>query len=956
MTKEIAGYELPEHVKEIADTFEQPPLKVASKLLKNSKQITVRKPADEDGLGMPVKSIAGHVWQPKGELQARGPRPVVDVMVIGTDPSKLESDYAQLFIDDAGMSFMKWLRELNMNPEQYYYTNVMRWPRSGSNVLVWEWKENAWFLHHEIKLCDPDYLLLLGTNATKKIMDLKISDVQGQAREWKFPYGTECTIISAASHTGVHRSPQELRDFMTDVSVLKSLKQTGSVPGELDTSGYEYIYNVDELKDKVDMLIEESNRRKAEGIDQQLYSIDLEWGKEGGEDVIRTFQLSWEIGKSIAVVLRDKDLEDCFTPSVEDAWEQLRRLLLRDEVRVIGQNFRGAEAPHLLDEMGHSLMDKLEIDTMLADHLREENTTCALSRMNLRYTNMGPYDQPLEEYIEEHELSLENDGVRYIPDEELLPYAAADTDCVLRCWEALKEELDEGQLELFFSTIMPVQLPLWEIEQEGLVAHEDRMEEFTALFNEESSRLKRALQKRVEVETGKEDFNPGSWQQVAEVLYDKIGMTPIMTTDGRKWEEVEHMPKEELESKGINPSTDKDTLAILDQKCDHPLPKMISEWRAINKVSTGVFKPYETKDGEQVPQDGSLHSYVEDDGRVHTEIGCLVRTGRRCSRNPNLQNLANRQMTRYRKIIGKDIPEIRSCLAPPKGWLMVENDFSQAELRVLAHLSKDENLIAALEDPMRDMHAERAIDMFNLDKPPSQRQEIAPDGPVWSDDLDINPKVWCKKNGYGSQRNTAKAPSFSWIYGVTPFGLWTTLRESGVDCSISDCEEWLQNLDSAYPQAAQFQEKQANKAEDPGHIITPWKRKKHLYIMEDSRDMSSQGREAANFAIQSTVADLLAKTLIRAQTFREEMGLSNRICLDLHDAMYNFVKPEEIEVYLSKYMPKVADITIPVLDVSLQYESSIYTHSSGWEQKPSVAELEDLGVPDYIASKYGTAA
>lgn len=953
LTEEIAGYELPRHVHDVAETLEVEPLKVADLLLKTPKEITVSKPSKDSGLGIPVKSIPGHKWAPQGCLEHRGPRPDIDVMVIGTDPSKVECDYGQLFIDEAGRGFTAWLRDINMHPEDYYYTNVMRWPRSSNSVLVWEWKENAWFLHHEIKLCNPDYLLLMGTQATQKILGLKVKKIKGQAREIELPYGVTCTAVCTESYKSVHRDPYMKSDFLTDVSILKSLKETGSTPGELDTSGYEYIYNIDDLSDRVDSLIDESNRRSEEGEEQQLYSIDLEWGKEDDEDIIRTFQLSWEIGKSIVVVLRDQYCKDSFDPNVEAAWEELRRLLLRDEVRIIGQGFRGAEAPHLLDEMGYSLMDKLEIDSMLADHLMEENTTCALSRMNLRYTNMGPYDQPLHEYMNEHGLSMEKEGVKYVPEEELLKYAAADTDCVLRCWDALKDKLDEGQLELFFNTIMPSQMALWEIEQEGLYAHEDRMIEFSALFNDQAKKMKKELQEKVKEEVGFEEYNPNSWEQNGKVLFELYDMTPIMTTNKKDWDKVSHLSKEEREAQGINPKTDQKNLAMLDQDYDNQLPSMIADYKVIAKVGSNKFKPYDVKDGKQVPRKKSLHYSVEEDGRVHTHLLCLTKTGRRSSVEPNLQNIANRKMSRYRKIFDRDIPEIRSCLGPPEGWLMVENDFAQAELCVLAYLSEDENLIGALEDPDRDIHAERAIDMFDLDKPSELRQDNAPDGAMWSDAVDINPKKWCKRNGYGAQRNAAKAPTFGWSYLISPFMLWAEMREEGVECTIEDTTKWLDQLDKEYPEAAKFQEKQSKKAEDPGFVVTPWKRKKHLYIMDDDRGMNRQSREAANFAIQSTVADLLSSTLIKARKVREEMGLNNKLCLELHDAMYNFVKPEELDVFLNEYIPEVTNITIPELGATLDYESSIYTHNSGWDVTPSKEELEKLGVTPDLAEKYG---
>jgi DNA polymerase I-like protein with 3'-5' exonuclease and polymerase domains len=244
-------------------------------------------------------------------------------------------------------------------------------------------------------------------------------------------------------------------------------------------------------------------------------------------------------------------------------------------------------------------------------------------------------------------------------------------------------------------------------------------------------------------------------------------------------------------------------------------------------------------------------------------------------------------------------------------------------------------LLEVLNDPERDMHAEQAIDVYGL---------------TWTPE-DGNPKKWCRLHGYSAQRDCAKTADFGWAYSISARGLYLKLVEAGAeDITLEDCTKLLGSLDSKYSVTRKYLRSQGKKVYDPGYVETPWGRVKHLYVYEDKAQREGQEREAGNFNIQSSVADLIRAALIVFLRMRDELNLRTRLCLDLHDAFYSYVPIEEVDVVVKKILPACMSVPIPKIDLSLGYDISAYLR---WEESLDEQELVDLGVPQSAAAMIG---
>ncbi len=754
----------------------------------------------------------------------------------------------------------------------------------------------AWFLYHEIKFVDPDYILLLGTDATKTLLGKKLSSCRGMEIDKCFSFkdrDVDTKIFATTHPAAVQRERSKEPGFKEDLQAFRRMTE-GKDLYSLGDVEYRWIHEIEELEKLVDQLI-------SDGYTD--FTVDCEWATiRPGVEPLRSIQFSWAKKTGAYVDLRDTDLEEVI--DVDEASELLQRLFLRDEVRIVGQNFRSDER-HIRSDLGFSLIDKLYVDTILLDHSIEENRDHDLCpSLSLRWTEMGRYDSEVDSYIDENDLKVDKNGYKNIPSRVLWFYGCGDTDCTWRVWKAADKELEGNSRELFYNLIMPSQEALAEAEQTGYVIDEDRVLWFTNFFNDRAAELEDHLQGQVAARTqqkirslaeyvynnypvsqaarslteqpwdteelisfGKllrdrkdywddkidpevlyalryvedflqEKFNPRSFYQIADFFFRFEDWEPLKTTDaygGVDWEDVKDMSHEEKMAKEVRPATDQATRQFLIAQ-GSDLAKVLDDYKLIYGQINKVFKPLEkNEDGERVPAHKSMLYYREDDGRVRPDIRDTIVTGRRSTSNPNCQNLSHRKVSDLRKVCGEDMPHVRTIVTTPPGRVLIGADYSSAELNVMALLAGDDHLYEVLNRPDRDLHAEQAIRMYDL---------------PYDWDSGINPKKWCKENGYSHLRDHAKGVDFGWAYRIQPYGLYVNLLKSGVDCTVDDCEEWINLLENEFPVTAEYFNEQAEAVHDPGYVVTPWGRVKHLYETDDERLNRKQGREAANFNIQ----------------------------------------------------------------------------------------------------------
>jgi DNA polymerase-1 len=438
-----------------------------------------------------------------------------------------------------------------------------------------------------------------------------------------------------------------------------------------------------------------------------------------------------------------------------------------------------------------------------------------------------------------------------VPLEQAGPYAAEDADVTLRLHEELWPRLQEvPSLEKVFREIeMPLVPVLSRIERNGV-----RID--AAMLKKQSHEL---AQRILQVEQEAQDlagqpFNLGSPKQIQEILYDKLGLPVLRKTP-----------------KGA-PSTAEEVLQEL--ALDYPLPQHILEWRGLSKLKS----TYTDKLGEMInPRTGRLHT------SYHQAVAA---TGRLSSSDPNLQNIPVRTAEGRR---------IRQAFVPEKGNVMMSADYSQIELRIMAHLSGDAGLCKAFSEGA-DIHRATSAEEFG----------IAPE--------DVTDE----------QRRAAKAINFGLIYGMSAFGLARQLKiERGA------AQEYIDLYFSRYPGVREYMERTRESARERGYVETLFGRRLHVPDIGASNMARRQyaERTAINAPMQGTAADLIKLAMIAVDGWIQSEAVDVRMIMQVHDELV-FEVPraqlDEAESRVRKLMTGVASLAVP-LEVDIG-------HGANWDE------------------------
>ncbi|MHA1549895.1 MAG: DNA polymerase, partial [Alphaproteobacteria bacterium] len=265
-----------------------------------------------------------------------------------------------------------------------------------------------------------------------------------------------------------------------------------------------------------------------------------------------------------------------------------------------------------------------------------------------------------------------------------------------------------------------------------------------------------------------------------------------------------------------------------------------------------------------------LAKTIKSDGRIHTTyLQNFVNTGRLSSRNPNLQNIP------IRTKIGR---ELREIFVPQKDWTLIAADYSQIELRVMAHLANVKNLIQAFQDG-RDIHTETGLKMFETDKISSL------------------------------QRRQAKIINFSMIYGASPYGLADNLK---VD--IDTAKKFMKTYFELYPEIQNYMVEKEEEGKRKGFVETLFGRKCFVPL-EHTRDAKFAARVSVNAPVQGTAADMMRLAMIRVQKFLEKEKLQTKMLLQIHDEII-LESPENEKDFvidsLRKIMENVSELNVPL--------------------------------------------
>ncbi|MEQ1917336.1 MAG: DNA polymerase I, partial [Gallionella sp.] len=419
-------------------------------------------------------------------------------------------------------------------------------------------------------------------------------------------------------------------------------------------------------------------------------------------------------------------------------------------------------------------------------------------------------------------------------------YAAEDADITLRLYQALAPQVaaQAGLQHVYRAIELPSMHVLYKMERNGVLLD-------SALLQIQSRELGEkllALEAKA-YEAAGQPFNLNSPKQLREILFDKLGLPVKKKTPGG------------------DPSTDEEVLQEL--ALDYPLPKILLDYRGMAKLKSTYT--------DKLPL-----SVNRSTGRVHTSYSQAVAvTGRLASNDPNLQNIPVRTAEGRR---------IREAFIAPLGASLISADYSQIELRIMAHLSGDAGLLSAFANN-EDIHRATAAEIFM-----TSRAEVT-----------------------SEQRRYAKVINFGLIYGMSAFGL---AKQLGVERSAATA--YIERYFTRYPGVKDYMERTREQAKQQGYVETVFGRRLWLPEINASNGMKRQGAERAaiNAPMQGTAADLIKLAMIAVQSWLEKEQLATRLIMQVHDELILEVPDAELEkvkAHLPRLMCDVAALKVPLL-------------------------------------------
>jgi DNA polymerase-1 len=520
---------------------------------------------------------------------------------------------------------------------------------------------------------------------------------------------------------------------------------------------------------------------------------------------------------------------------VEPALAMLKPWLESEKHRKLGQNIKYDQ--HVLANHGIALRG-IEHDTLLESYVLESHARHDMDSLASRHLGLKTltYDE------------VTGTGVGRIPFEQVdvaraAAYAAEDADLTLRIHHALLPKLEAAEklLYVYRSIELPAREVLFRMERDGVLIDAAQLE---AMSHELGQKMLE-LEARAHKEAG-QPFNLGSPKQIAEIFFEKKGMPVIKKTPSGA------------------PSTDEDVLEKL--ALDHPLARMLLDHREISKLKSTYT--------DKLPKMVNPRT-----GRVHTNYGQTTAvTGRLASNDPNLQNIPVRTPEGRR---------IREAFVASRGHAIVSADYSQVELRIMAHISGDENLLRAFE-AREDIHRATAAEVFGR-----SLKEVTPE-----------------------ERRYAKVINFGLIYGMSAFGL---AQQLGLERATA--QAYIASYFTRYPAVARYMEETRKTARERGYVETVFGRRLWLPEIKSSNPARRGGAERAaiNAPMQGTAADLIKLAMIAVRDWLDRERLATKLIMQVHDELV-FEAPQDelarVEAEIPNLMSGVATLKVPlVVDV-----------------------------------------
>ena len=584
-------------------------------------------------------------------------------------------------------------------------------------------------------------------------------------------------------------------------------------------------------------VIKEASKSDTVAIDTETTGLDYIDSELVG------ISISFNAGEGFYIPIKHND-ESIIQLPLEDVINELKPLLENSEKKIIGQNIKFDK--NILMKYGLKIAS-IKNDTMMMSYVLDASAT----RHNLDALAsyyLGYKTSTYEDVAGKGAKQISFDDV---PIDIATNYAAEDADITLRLYEELSPKLKN--IESLNKLNEEIEIPLIEVlsdmERNGAILNAKVLNAQSKDLEERIIRLENKAYK-----LAGEEFNLGSTKQLREIFFDKLNYRVIKKTPGGQ------------------PSTDEKVLAELAE--EYELPKVLLEHRTLSKLKSTYT--------DKLPNQISSLS-----GKVHTSFHqAVTTTGRLSSSDPNLQNIPIRT---------EDGRRIRQAFEPSNGNKFISADYSQIELRVMAHLSKDPGLLSAFQEG-EDVHSKTASEVFNVGI-----EDV-------SSDL----------------RRNAKAINFGLIYGISAFGLG---KQLGITRNLA--AEYMAMYFEKYPGVKQYMESTKESASQNGYVETLFGRRLYLKEINANNALRRQASERAaiNAPVQGTAADIMKIAMIRMYQALEKEKSEARIILQVHDELILDTPEKEIDRVIELTTEAMKEATL--LDVPLEIDIGI---GDNWDQ------------------------
>ncbi len=625
-------------------------------------------------------------------------------------------------------------------------------------------------------------------------------------------------------------------DFKSLIKDLSSASVNSSEDKNLDKDK-ETKYKIVSNEEELELVISEIQKKKFFSVDTETTSLDYTIAEIVGISV------STEEKKGYYIPIKHTSNSNLNQISLDYTLEKLKPILESENIKKVGHNLK--YDMNVLSNYDINLSG-IEHDTMLLSYVYDSTgIRHGLDNVAKKYL----------EYQTIHYEDLTGKGVHQIPFSEVsidkaTEYSCEDVDISLRLYNFFWKKIsgNENLKNIYMDIEIPLIKVLSKMERSGVLVDKKGLLEYSKELNIELNKIEKSCYK-----ISLHDFNINSPKQLQEVLYEEQSLPVLKKTPSGK------------------PSTDEETLQEL--SIEYELPRLILEYRSLSKLKSTYTDKLPIQISERT-------------GRVHTSYQqAVTSTGRLSSTSPNLQNIPIKTQQGKR---------IRESFIAKKSYKVLSADYSQIELRIMAHLSKDKNLCNSFLN-MEDVHTATASEVFGI--------EVS--------------KVT------NEQRRAAKTINFGLIYGMSAFGLSKQLN-----ISMNEAKSYIETYFLRYPGVKDYMEESKEFARNNGYVQTIYGRRLYLPDIKSSQTQRRNyaERTAINAPVQGSAADIIKIVMIEIDKWIEKEKADVQMIMQVHDELVFEVKKEILE----KDIKSIIEIMENSVKLSLPLKVN-YGLGSTWE-------------------------